>query len=186
LSTFFVNKILEISDLKKRVLFIKHLIQIGLELKNLKNYNGLNTLSSSLNNTSIFRLKNTFSYLTKKELKDLSEILNIVSHSSNFIKHRNALENVEENEGCIPYLGMFLSDLTFIEDGSKNITTNGLINFQKRKRISQTILKIISLQNSVYNFRVVPQLYLYLLNFDNIIDDENILYSLSLKIEPKK
>ena len=81
---------------------------------------------------------------------------------------------------------MFLTDLTFIEDGNKNITKNGLINFRKKSLISQIILKIKSLQNQKYYFKVVPELYYPLFNCENTIVDENKLYELSLNVEPRE
>ena len=36
---------------------------------------------------------------------------------------------------CIPYLGIYLSDLTFIEEGTPNFTDNGLLNFAKMRMV---------------------------------------------------
>jgi hypothetical protein len=36
---------------------------------------------------------------------------------------------------CIPYLGIYLSDLTFIEEGTPNFTENGLLNFAKMRMV---------------------------------------------------
>jgi S-adenosylmethionine:diacylglycerol 3-amino-3-carboxypropyl transferase len=79
---------------------------------------------------------------------------------------------------------MYLSDLVFIEDGNKNFK-NGLINFKKKILLSKIILQIRSLQQNKYSFRVVNDLYFYFLNFPNIINDEDVLYDMSLLIEPR-
>ena len=36
---------------------------------------------------------------------------------------------------CIPYLGMYLSDLTFIEEGTPNTTEENLINYSKMRMV---------------------------------------------------
>jgi son of sevenless len=80
---------------------------------------------------------------------------------------------------------MYLTDLTFIEDGSSDLTKNGLINFQKKKLFSNVIKKIKSLQQQSYYLKVVPELYWELYNCDNAINDDDLLYNLSLTIEPR-
>ena len=55
---------------------------------------------------------------------------------------------------CIPYLGIFLSDLTFIEEGNPDsIVMEGVetINFVKRRKVADVIAKIQTYQVP-YNF----------------------------------
>ena len=40
---------------------------------------------------------------------------------------------------AIPYLGMYLSDLSFIEEGTNNITEDGLVNFSKMRMVRTMI-----------------------------------------------
>jgi hypothetical protein len=79
--------------------------------------------------------------------------------------------------------------LTFIEETSKNITKNGLINFNKKKQISKIILKIKYFQGSQYKIENIPDLKNILyqcIDQNNNLITEKELYQFSLLIEPKK
>lgn len=39
---------------------------------------------------------------------------------------------------CVPYLGMYLADLAFIEEGTPNYTEDNLVNFSKMRMVSIT------------------------------------------------
>ncbi|XP_019495549.1 PREDICTED: ras-specific guanine nucleotide-releasing factor 1 [Hipposideros armiger] len=51
---------------------------------------------------------------------------------------------------CVPYLGMYLTDLAFIEEGTPNYTEDGLVNFSKMRMISHIIREIRQFQQTAY------------------------------------
>ncbi|OBS65299.1 hypothetical protein A6R68_06161 [Neotoma lepida] len=79
---------------------------------------------------------------------------------------------------------MYLTDLAFIEEGTPNFTEEGLVNFSKMRMISHIIREIRQFQQTAYRIDQQPKVIQYLLDKALIID-EDTLYELSLKIEPR-
>ncbi len=95
---------------------------------------------------------------------------------------------------CLPYLGIFLSDLTFIEEGNKDTIIagdgHGLINFEKRRKVAQVISRLQQYQRTPFGFHVVPQIFSVLhkeISNSDVVDlSDNLLYQMSLQREPRE
>jgi len=86
---------------------------------------------------------------------------------------------------CLPYLGVYLSDLTFIDEGNLDLLKDTqLINFEKRSMIAKVITEIQLFQQQPYCFRPVQLLQRYLSNLKCISESE--AYRLSLQFEPRE
>lgn len=74
---------------------------------------------------------------------------------------------------------MYLTDLTFIEDGNKDyVTDEGLINFDKRRKISTVIREIQQYQQTPYCLEAVPWLQDMLNNVEYWEENETYVRSL--------
>ena len=104
-----------------------------------------------------------------------------MSRDLNFNNFR--LELKKSNPPLIPYLGVYLTDLTFIAEGNPDFLPGGLINFNKRRLGAEVILEIQQYQTGLYCLEEVPKIQEYLRN--NPILDEDELYKISLQIEPR-
>lgn len=69
-------------------------------------------------------------FQTKQTIERLQ---NIVSSEHRFRNLRDALHRCDPP--CIPYLGLYLTDLSFIEEGTPNFTEDGLLNFSKMRMV---------------------------------------------------
>lgn len=81
---------------------------------------------------------------------------------------------------------MYLTDLTFIEDGHPDYLDDkpNFINFIKCRQLAVVIQDIQQYQQKSYSFRDVAVIQQYLLKLEHKNDDE--LYALSLKLEPRQ
>ncbi len=89
---------------------------------------------------------------------------------------------------CIArYLGLFLGDLTFLEDGNPSMggPRGDLINVAKRRMISDRIKWIQQYQQTAYALRPVPAIQEYLHAKLKVVN-EDTLYKESLRVEPRE
>ena len=97
----------------------------------LNNFHCLYAAYSCLRSATIDRLKKEFKQLGKTEDYMLNELEKIFSFDRNFKKLREKMHDANYNQlPCLPYLGTFLTDLTFITDGNKTYVENPFLDHQ--------------------------------------------------------
>ena len=84
------------------------------------------------------------------------------------------------------FAGVFLRDLTFIEDGNPNTVEDGQINFEKTKLLGSVIRNVQQYQQYPYTIRKVPSIVRYLRKAMVLPEDpDDTIYDLSLQVEPR-
>ena len=71
----------------------------------------------------------------------MEKLQNTVSSDGRFKNLREALRRCDPP--CIPYIGMYLSDLSFIEEGTPTTTEDGLLNFSKMRMVNNFFLFVV-------------------------------------------
>eukprot|EP01130_Rhizamoeba_saxonica_P003254 TRINITY_DN1390_c0_g1_i1.p1 TRINITY_DN1390_c0_g1~~TRINITY_DN1390_c0_g1_i1.p1 ORF type:complete len:956 (-),score=231.94 TRINITY_DN1390_c0_g1_i1:343-3210(-) len=169
-------------NLKKRIKVTQKFVQIAEKLAALGNFNGCMEVVSGLNRGACYRMKNTINPVEAKYGRVLEHIRHVTDREKSYANMRHALKSCDPP--CMPYLGMYLTDLTFIEEGNEDfITEFNLINFFKRRLISETIKAISQYQQKGYNFEVVDEIRNQL--FGEKVFDEDVLYECSYWLEPR-
>lgn len=85
------------------------------------------------------------------------------------------------------HAGVYLTDLTFIEDGIPSvIKKTSHINFAKRAKTAEVIRDIQQYQNVPYPLRPVPELQDYILSNMQAAGDVHEMYDKSLAVEPRE
>ncbi|KAK0141460.1 Ras-specific guanine nucleotide-releasing factor 2 [Merluccius polli] len=182
MSNLVASQIMTHTDVGSRASSIEKWVAVADICRCLNNYNGVLEITSALNRSAIYRLKKTWAKISKQTKALMDKLQKTVSSEGRFKNLRETLKNC--NPPCVPYLGMYLTDLAFIEEGTPNFTEEGLVNFSKMRMISHIIREIRQFQQTPYRIEHQVKVTQYLLD-KTLIMDEDTLYDLSLKIEPR-
>ncbi|ORX41380.1 ras GEF [Piromyces finnis] len=180
------TSILGESDIKRRCNILKHFILIADRCYSLNNFNTVMSILAGFNSSPIHRLKRTWDHLSNKVKMMFDNIESVMNPQKNYAHYRENLHSV--NPPCVPFLGVYLTDLTFIEDGNTNNlkSNNQLINFSKQTKTAEVIREIQQYQNQPYKLNYVKGISDFILKFLNETVDEATLYSMSLIAEPRE
>ncbi|KAI7874098.1 ras GEF [Lichtheimia hyalospora FSU 10163] len=180
------DEILSQSDIKKRSNVIKHWVQVAEKCRLLNNFNTCMAILSAFDNSSVGRLKRTWEMVGARTNQILSQIRKLMGANRNFTEYRAIIHSI--NPPCIPFLGIYLQDLTFIEDGNPNYLKKSkeLINFAKRAKTAEVIREIQQYQSSLYRLKPVEELQAFIQANLQSTRNEEQLYEESLKLEPRE
>ncbi|KAK9459162.1 ras guanine nucleotide exchange factor domain-containing protein [Lipomyces oligophaga] len=184
------------TPLKYRMNVIKFWIRVAEKCLSLRNYNCLMEISCTLQSSVISRLKETWALLPQKYHQLFSELKSIIVYEKNYSSYRTILKN--EATPCLPYLGVYLTDLTFADEGNSDCRifkpnteeSCAVINFDKQMRTTRIITELQRFQVP-YRLQVIPAIQAWLdVEIGRVRSmfekDQHILYRRSCIIEPKK
>jgi len=179
------------SKLEDRVREIKRFMRVAIELRRLNNFNGCQEILAGLSDSSIYRLRASWLKVERddKLMQEFDEVKKALSPDKSWVTYRAILKEIQPP--CIPYLGVYLTDLTFIEDGNSNYlqTTDSrtdIINFEKCRKQALVIGNILLYQQDSYNFERVDVIFDMFFKGLKFIEDKDALHKMSRTIEPSE
>jgi hypothetical protein len=118
ISQWVQTTILRHIDAKLRARIVTHFVDVAKYLAALQNYDGVMQFMAAFQSASVSRLKKTWAAQSKATLAELARLKDLLSPQSSFAKLRDALRSA--NPPAVPYVGMYLADLTFIDEGNEH------------------------------------------------------------------
>jgi len=174
--------VLKAEKLEDRRQVAKKFVELAWQCLQLNNLNCVLAICSGLNNSAVHRLKKTWDELPPEVVEKRQKLQELFDPQKSYKNLREHVVSV--NPPCIPYLGMYLTDLTFINDGNPTFTQEGLVNIKKGTLTAGVVAKVQLYQQVPYVLTRVSVLHHHLSNL--VTDDDNALYASSLKCEPRK
>ncbi|KAJ2479855.1 hypothetical protein IWW56_002813 [Coemansia sp. RSA 2131] len=181
-------------EIKRRAAVIKFFIAFAEHCRALNNFNTLMSVLGALTSVPVERLTRTWQAVQQKPMAMYNQLRQIMRTDRNFAEYRDSLHSC--NPPAIPFVGVYLQDLTFIEDGNDDMITSrpGLINFAKRQRTAGTVRDLQQFQNVPYNLTPVAEIQDWLLkrleelcpngqSSDRLVEE---FWKMSTTLEPKE
>jgi len=168
--------------LRRRVKLLELFVKTAKQLRELNNFHLLFAFISGMNNAAVARLKWTIDKLPRNVRQMWIQLEQEMQIEGSFKNYRMAVEKA--TPPCLPYLGVHLQDLVFIEDGNPDMSGH-LINWRKCVYVANIVNLIQIHQSTHYTFWVANSVELkyYIASLPKLPDKE--LYQRSLLCEPK-
>ncbi|XP_030637546.1 ral guanine nucleotide dissociation stimulator-like 2 [Chanos chanos] len=187
---------------QQRARLLEKWISVAEACRARKNFSSLFAIVSALKSSPIHRLRKTWQDTDKEAVRRYEELSYIFSEKDNYSQSRELLKeegtaksaNLDTRtnhrrhtgsnaQGTVPYLGIFLTDLTMLDAAVKDRLENGYINFDKRRREFEVLAKIRLLQSSCKNstFKSDESFLLWYYSVPKLTEEES--YRLSNQIE---
>jgi RasGEF domain/RasGEF N-terminal motif len=166
LSDLVYDTVLSLEDFKKRAVIIKQWVKIAEQCLQLNNYDSLMAIICAVDSSIIGRLKRTWEVISEKTRKRLEELRKVADVSRNYMVLRKRLEN--HVPPCLPFVGTYLTDLTFVNEGNPDTRplvlaqndddkTKHVINFDKHVKTAKIIGELQRFQIP-YRLHEVPEM----------------------------
>lgn len=195
-SNWAATNVLNESELEKRVEAWTHTIDVAAACLELGNFNAMQEMMAGLDLAACYRLKRTKEALPPKVAAKYEDMRALCSPDQNRKAYRQAL--AAATPPCIPYLGVYLTDLTFLEEGNPNTVTikvgEGtdaerdleLIQWSKHQQYAAIIEDIRFYQQTHYNLARCEPLQRFLTeDMEQVILSADEQYARSLEVEPR-
>eukprot|EP01094_Clydonella_sp_ATCC50884_P016383 TRINITY_DN2723_c0_g3_i2.p1 TRINITY_DN2723_c0_g3~~TRINITY_DN2723_c0_g3_i2.p1 ORF type:complete len:993 (-),score=245.75 TRINITY_DN2723_c0_g3_i2:335-3313(-) len=168
------------ADVAERAKSLNRFILIAGECRALSSFDVLMAIIAGLQSAPIWRLQKTWELLPEKTWDLWDRIRELMASDANHKNYRDCLR--ETRPPCVPYLGIQLTDLVFVDDGNTDLEGD-VLNFVKMKFASGIIYSMEKYKTRSYRLLPVPEIQAYILTRETVSWDE--LLAKSKQVEKK-
>ena len=162
---------------QEREKMYKKFLKIMRILKRMNNFSSFLAILSALDSTPIRRLE-----WPKQYTELLAEDSKLIESSSGFKVYRETLG--EAKLPCIPYLGLILTDITFVHLGNPHELPDGKVNFVKRWQQFNILDSVRRFKEQMYEFEKNEKILDFFNEYEDHMDEDD-MWEQSLVLKPR-
>jgi len=136
------------SNLNRAAALVKKFIYLTYTLLELNNFNTAMSVLAGLNLHCVQRLDEIWDLVPESTKTLFHQMEKVLRPHANFRNYRQLLET--RSLPILPYFGLFLRDLTFIDDGNETFVEQNLVNFEKVRLFGQLFSQLQYFQMTHY------------------------------------
>ncbi|KAL4782411.1 hypothetical protein BJX76DRAFT_369166 [Aspergillus varians] len=149
-------------DIHERARTISKFIHTAAHSRRICNFATMLQIAIALTSTDCSRLQSTWAQVSLEDRKMLKDMELLIQPIRNFHDLRVEMETANVQEGCIPFVGLYIHDLTYNAQKPAQVAASRkgdpLINFERYRttaRIVKSLLRLID-ASTKYNVEPVP------------------------------
>jgi hypothetical protein len=156
-----VSEIVLVRTVEERASTIVKFIHTAAHARRICNYATMLQIAIALSSTDCSRLQKTWALVPPSERRLLKDMELLIQPVRNFHDLRMEMETANLQEGCIPFVGLYVHDLTYNAQKPAQVANpNGepLVNFERYRtaaKIVKSLLRLID-ASTKYKFEPVP------------------------------
>ncbi|KAH0832187.1 ras guanine nucleotide exchange factor domain-containing protein [Lanmaoa asiatica] len=182
------DTVLSQNDPGARAVFLRQFILVADNCRSVQNYSTMVAIISGLKSPAIRQLKRSWEQVDKRHLTQLNACETIIDSGNNSTKYHSTLASTVPP--CVPFMGVLLTTLASIRDGSEDTLPGNLVNFRRRQEVSKVIQDIQRWKALPHHFHSLPVVQAYLEESPGRFTDQaeisDALWILSLGREPRE
>uniref|UniRef100_A0A093W147 Guanine nucleotide exchange factor LTE1 n=2 Tax=Talaromyces marneffei TaxID=37727 RepID=A0A093W147_TALMA len=181
-----LSEIVLTRDISERARTISKFIHIAAHARQTCNYSTMLQIAIALSSVDCTRLQRTWNLVSLSDRRLLDSMESLIQPLRNFHELRVEMETANLQNGCIPFVGLYVHDLTYNAQKPSQVagTRDGdaLVNFERYRtsaRIVKCLLRLIDASNK-YNLEPIPGVVEKCLWIGSLPEDQIQAFSKSL------
>jgi len=170
------------AELQERARIFSYFVAVAKELQKLNNFNGLTAVLAGLSNSAVHRLTGSQQSMPSESRSDWDALSLLMAPNGANSEYRAALAQQQRCPPFIPYIGVHLTDLTFIGVGNEDCVDKQL-NFGKRRKAHTAISSCLAGRVERYSLNESSRAKALIDTAERLSNEE--MYEKSLQIEPR-